>query len=120
MLQFTDPERLGNKEGPKRDVWISLEGGNRRDFMGGLTVDEDVNMSNHVLGQLKVRILKETTGKGGILGSGPCFNCRLGLPRFHRDLPVSASRVLGLKVCATTAWLHFISYTFCFLLQKPQ
>jgi hypothetical protein len=31
MLQSTDPERLSNKEGSRRDVWISLGRGNRID-----------------------------------------------------------------------------------------
>ena len=30
-------------------------------------------------------------------------SCRPGWPRTHRDPPASASRVLGLKACATTA-----------------
>ena len=33
MLQFTDPERPGNKKGPQGEVWISLERGNRRDLL---------------------------------------------------------------------------------------
>ena len=35
-------------------------------------------------------------------------SCRLGWPQIHRDLPDSASQVLGLKTCATTA--RFIMY----------
>ena len=35
MLQFTDPERLSSKEGPKGEARISLGMGNRRDFLGG-------------------------------------------------------------------------------------
>ena len=31
-------------------------------------------------------------------------SCRPGWPRTHRDSSASASQVLGLKVCATTAW----------------
>ena len=34
-------------------------------------------------------------------------SCRPGWPRIHRDLPASASRVLGLKACATIAQLGF-------------
>ena len=30
----------------------------------------------------------------------------------HRNLPASASQVLGLKACATTTWLHFFSGKF--------
>ena len=43
---------------------------------------------------------------------------RPGRPRTHRDLPDSASQVLGLKVCITTAqqrftYLLFIQYSAC-------
>jgi hypothetical protein len=37
---------------------------------------------------------------------------RQGWPQTHRDLPASASTVLGLKVCATTARLTFQGTTF--------
>ena len=38
-------------------------------------------------------------------GTSPVTLCRPGWPQTHRDPPASTSRVLGLKVCATTAWL---------------
>ena len=40
-----------------------------------------------------------------VLGSLGTSSCRPGLCRTHRGLPASASRVLGLKACATTARL---------------
>lgn len=40
-LQSTDPERLGKEEGVSGDTWISLGGGDRRDFMGRLGSDRD-------------------------------------------------------------------------------
>ena len=40
------------------------------------------------------------------------FPMQPGWPPIHRDPPVSASRVLGLKVCATTAWLHIPSLSW--------
>ena len=39
---------------------------------------------------------------------------RPGWPQTHRDPPASASRILGLKVCATTARLRR-SFLSCFL-----
>ena len=38
-LQSTAPERLDNKEGLKRDAWISLERGNRRDLPSGYVLN---------------------------------------------------------------------------------
>jgi hypothetical protein len=35
MLQSTDPKKLGNKEGPREEVWISLRRGNKIDVGGG-------------------------------------------------------------------------------------
>ena len=35
------------------------------------------------------------------------MSCRPGWPLIDRDLPTSASTVLGLKACATTTWLFF-------------
>jgi hypothetical protein len=57
------------------------------------------------------------------------FLCSPGCPRIHsidqaglklRDLPASASQVLGLNACATTAWLErpfkkLFSLLFCIL-----
>jgi hypothetical protein len=49
--------------------------------------------------------------------------CSPGCPGTHsvaqaglklRNLPVSASQVLGLKACATTAWLGLFSFYECF------
>ena len=43
---------------------------------------------------------------GFLCGFGACpgtSSCRPGWPRTHKDPPASASRVLGLKACATTA-----------------
>jgi hypothetical protein len=49
--------------------------------------------------------------------------CSPGFPESHsvdqaglelRNLPASASQVLGLKACATTAWLFFIFFFFKF------
>ena len=41
-------------------------------------------------------------------------SCRPGWPRTHRDPTASASRVLGLKACATTAQMNDIFK--CFLI----
>jgi hypothetical protein len=38
--------------------------------------------------------------------------CRPSWPQNHRDLPVSVSRVLGLKACATTSWFE-MAYSYC-------
>ena len=38
-----------------------------------------------------------------------------GWPRINRDLSVYASRVLGLKVCATAARLHLVFIWFSFV-----
>ena len=65
MLQSTDTERVGNKEGSWGHAQISLGRGNRRDFMSRLRVGEDGNMNNWVVRGQKRRILKENTGKGG-------------------------------------------------------
>ena len=43
---------------------------------------------------------------------------RPGWPQTHQDPPVSASRVLGLKVCNTTAQHERGFLTSCFLLDK--
>ena len=47
---------------------------------------------------------------GFLYGFGGCpgtSSCRPGWSGTHRDPPASASRVLGLKACATTARLHW-------------
>ena len=44
MLQSTDPEILGNKEGSWGHTQISLGRGNRRDSVSGLMVGADGNM----------------------------------------------------------------------------
>ena len=49
---------------------------------------------------------------GFLCGLGACpgtSSCRPGWSQTHKDLPVSASQVLGLKACATTARLR-VSY----------
>ncbi|CAO2628824.1 hypothetical protein LEMLEM_LOCUS20187, partial [Lemmus lemmus] len=38
--------------------------------------------------------------------------CRPGWPQTHRDPPVSASQVLGLKVCSATANKHLYLSTW--------
>lgn len=48
MLQCTEAERLGNKEGLLGDAWISLGKGHRRDFLSGLRIDGEGNMSDQV------------------------------------------------------------------------
>ena len=60
---------------------------------------------------------------GFLCGFGACpgtSSCRPGWPRTHRDLPASASQVLGLKACATTAWqtciFIFILFYFNFMI----
>ncbi|CAH7482258.1 AABR07012635.1 [Phodopus roborovskii] len=57
MLQFTDPERLSNKEGPSCDTWISLERENRTDFlsqpMTGPKQDPCHKRETHVRGCLE-------------------------------------------------------------------
>ena len=35
MLQSTDPKKLSNKKGPRRDISISLRVRNRKDIRGG-------------------------------------------------------------------------------------
>lgn len=48
MIQFTVPERLGNKHGPKGDAWISLGKRNRRDLLSRLVVDSNGNIRDWV------------------------------------------------------------------------
>lgn len=65
MWQSTYQERLGNKEGPRGDTWISLERGNRRDLLSGLGDGEDGNMRDEVgVEGWRRRVLKEMTGNG--------------------------------------------------------
>ena len=49
MLQFTDPERLSNKDGS----CMGLPGKSRIDFAGGLGVGGDGNRRNEVQGGIK-------------------------------------------------------------------
>ena len=77
MLQSTDPERLSNKEGSwGMDTQISLEKGNRRDFMSGVRAGGHKNMSNQVRRARRERLLR-----GYILGSGRSLT-----QRAHRNL----------------------------------
>ena len=63
MLQFTDPERLGNKEGLNGDTWISFGMGNRRDLLGGLRESGDGNLRDSIgQGVWRRRVLKKMTG----------------------------------------------------------
>lgn len=48
MQQFTEPERLSNKEDLRGDTRISLGKGNRIDFMGGLGAGEVGNRGDQV------------------------------------------------------------------------
>ena len=50
------------------------------------------------------------------LGAGPgtCSVDQAGL-KTHRYMPASASQVLELKVCTTTAWLWFLFFVFLFV-----
>ena len=42
--KIVPPEKLGNKESPRGNAWISLERGNRRDLLGGLRMSGDGNL----------------------------------------------------------------------------
>ena len=60
MLQSTDPEKLSNKERSIENAWISLERGNRIDFVGRLEACGDGN--RHVSGRDGER---KNTGRNG-------------------------------------------------------
>lgn len=63
MLHFTDPSRLGNKEGSLGNTQISLGRRSRRNLVSRLRTGGDRNMNNQVWGWLG-RILTETSVKG--------------------------------------------------------
>lgn len=48
MLQFTDPERVVNKEDSGKDGWISLGKETKIEIMGRLGTDGDENKRNQV------------------------------------------------------------------------
>lgn len=58
MLQSKDPERLCNKEVPRRDKWIFPIRRNRRDLLGS---GKDGNTRVKFGGRWKGRLLKEMT-----------------------------------------------------------
>lgn len=60
MLQSTAPERMGNKECTKRDTWISMGKGNRRDLLSRLGTNGDGNVRDWVGGQEEGRVMKQT------------------------------------------------------------
>ena len=45
-------------------------------------------------------------------------SCRPGWPQTHRDLPASASWVLGLKMCATTTQLKLLLIDRCIIFSQ--
>ena len=66
MLQSTDPEILGSKEGSWGHTQISLGRGNRRDSVSGLMVGGDGNMKGCVFYLLYLLISWSPTPSGPV------------------------------------------------------
>lgn len=67
-LWSTDPERRRNKEDSKEYEWISLGGGNRIDFEGGLGASGNGSRRDQVVGEgWRGSVWEEKTGIEGYL-----------------------------------------------------